>query len=263
MLQRAFFPFSMGMLLSAWIPLVAHSGANGVPAGAAMSDERKTYCFGRHLVDLPIDAELKLQESFYGASGIYAKRGKRGDFLARQKSVRAEKTYVPEEILDEKSRKSVEQLLHKMQSDKEDLRLEDWRFLMEFEEAEKRDAARKEEYAYLRSEYPENSDKQILVSKATRYQEADYALDAFVHPGGEYFFSFSGKGLSRRGDRRSRCLLPGYPVLHPPSPDGGDSRHAGFLHRPWLHCKRWERSGQGGYDAGVPDEKPSRHRSGN
>jgi hypothetical protein len=193
MSKRAFFPFSIvGALLSACIALVAHSGADGVPTEALLSGERKTYCFGRHLVDLPIDAELKRQESFYGVANIYAEKGKRGDFLARQKSVRAEKTYVPEEILNEKSRKRGEQLLHRKQSAGEELRPEDWRFLMEFEEAQARDAARRAKYAYLRSEYPENGDQQILVSKI-RFQEADYALDAFVHPGGEYFFSLSGE----------------------------------------------------------------------
>ena len=52
-------------------------------AELTLSGKTQTYCFGRYLVDITVEAELKLQESSYLVADIRSEPGNRKDFRAR------------------------------------------------------------------------------------------------------------------------------------------------------------------------------------
>ncbi|MDR3086338.1 MAG: hypothetical protein LBU45_00045 [Azoarcus sp.] len=115
---------------------------------SAMFDKTETYCFGRFLVDIPKEAELKYQDNDYTGVKINA------EFDVRKFRPKINETL--------EKRKKGEGLFN-----------------------------------YIRSEYPDDANKQLIVSSADLWGDISYAIDAFTlnpehKPGSGYFFFFSG-----------------------------------------------------------------------
>ena len=115
-----------------------------------MFEKTKTYCFGRYVVDVPVEAELYSTWHSYSVGEINPGFG------------------VP------KYREMIDATLKKLKN-KED------------------------RYEYVRSEYPEGGDKQIIISRVDLFGKMSYRIDAFTLnqrgiPGAGYFFYYSGTG---------------------------------------------------------------------
>jgi hypothetical protein len=113
-----------------------------------MFDKTRTWCFGRYLVDVPREAELKYQSNNYAVAKINS-----------EFDVRKFRAMVNETL---EKRKNVKDI-----------------------------------YEYSRSEYPEDSVRQIIVSMRNLWGHVAYAVDAFTlnpkyKPGSGYFFYLSG-----------------------------------------------------------------------
>ena len=121
-----------------------------------MFEQMKTYCFGRFLIDVPRDAELKYHNNDYAVAKINS-----------EIDVRKYDTLVKETL------------------------------------EKRKDEQGKRAFRFVRTEYPEGGDRQIIISKADLYGKNSYGVDAFtLNPrytlGNGYFFYISSDAHSEK-----------------------------------------------------------------
>jgi hypothetical protein len=129
-------------------------------SASALSGEMNTFCFGRHLIDIPVEAEPVIYGDRLGAVKIVAIKG---DAAAFHKMV--------QETLAERNRKDGAEEVSEDESQTE----ENWL----------------RRYRLIKSVFPPAETKQIIVSRTPEQQSsntADYLAEAFVKPEGDYFF---------------------------------------------------------------------------
>jgi len=121
-----------------------------------MFEKMKTYCIGRYLVDVPVEAEVLGWRNSYALGTINVGFG------------------VP------KYRELVKETLEKRKNE-----------------------PGKRGFKFVRTEYPEEGDSQIIISKADLYGRNSYGVDAFTLnprgiPGNGYFYYLSGQAYNEK-----------------------------------------------------------------
>ena len=137
----------LGLLLCAFLT------APVLHAETPLSGKTKTYCFGRYLVDIPVEMELGVSNEQLGLFSIKSMKG--GD---------AEFNKMVQSTLDARTQKSKKK---KDSKEEEDSRLD--------------------QYKFTKREYPTGSHKQLLISE-DKDDSKYYLIDVFMKPKGEYFF---------------------------------------------------------------------------
>jgi hypothetical protein len=166
-------------------------------AEALLSGKTKTWCFGRYLVDIPVEAELGVLREQFGLVGINSMKGDSTKFNkmvqdtldARMQVTERNKKLNQLTQAFEKEAKRYEQEQDQARKKKIEDKME--QLIAQVTELERlsKDSSSFGKYEFIKKEFPVGGNKQLLISENKKDKYSRYYLvDAFVHPKGEAFF---------------------------------------------------------------------------